>query len=256
MRRNWVKIYVDQCLRGTMMEELEPGERWVWIGFLLLAGDSPWEDGTISITKNVGYTDEQLADLLKVPASTIKSAKKSMINHDKIEVYKSGIIRILKWHQYQSEYSRLKRYRTAKETPKSTPKSTAKDKSLDIDIDIDIDKDIKPIVLSRELADEIQEKWNEFAEKFQLPKVLVINKKSTRWGYINARLKDGMNFDQLLKMIADSPFLIGQTKHAFFVTFDWIFLPTNYQKIIEGNYLDRKARGNYPGIKQWLQEGK
>ena len=40
MRRTWIKLFVDQTLRGTCFTELEPDERFVWFGFLLLAGDN------------------------------------------------------------------------------------------------------------------------------------------------------------------------------------------------------------------------
>jgi len=110
MRRNWIKLYVDQCLRGSMMTELLPDERFVWFGFLLLAGDCAHE-GKICATENSGYTDPQLADLLKVDIELVRRAKKKFVKFEKIEVGENGIILILKWHLYQSEYLRQKSYR-------------------------------------------------------------------------------------------------------------------------------------------------
>ena len=41
-RRKWIKLYSYQTLYGTLFSEMEdPAERFVWFGFLLLAGDSP-----------------------------------------------------------------------------------------------------------------------------------------------------------------------------------------------------------------------
>jgi uncharacterized phage protein (TIGR02220 family) len=93
-----------------MMIELDPAERFVWFGFILLAGDCAHE-GLICATENSGYTDNQLADLLKVDFQLIKSAKKKFLKYGKIEVDDKGIIKILKWHLYQSEYLRQKSYR-------------------------------------------------------------------------------------------------------------------------------------------------
>ena len=123
MRRNWIKLFVDQSLRGTMMIELKPAERWVWIGFLLLCGDSPF-DGQISVTETMGYTDEQLAALLQCNAETITSAKSAMVEHNKISVDMFGVIKILKWNRYQSEYARQKRYRTGKSGDSTTKGDT------------------------------------------------------------------------------------------------------------------------------------
>jgi len=106
--RNWIKIYVEKCLRGTMMEEFpDPAERWVWIGFLLLAADSPFE-GKIAVTPTIGYSDEQLASMLKVEPRLVTSAKVKMIRHEKIQVLDNNVISIVNWKVYQSEYDRKK----------------------------------------------------------------------------------------------------------------------------------------------------
>jgi len=110
MRRNWIKLYVDQCLRGSMMTELDEPERYVWFGFLLLAGDCAHE-GRICATENSGYNDIQLADLLKTNPELIKKAKRKFLKFGKIDIDENGIIHIVKWHLYQSEYLRQKGYR-------------------------------------------------------------------------------------------------------------------------------------------------
>lgn len=112
MRRNWIKLYVDQCLRGTMMDEMEdPRERFLWFAFLLLAGDSPYE-GKIALTEDMGYSDEQLGSMLKCDPGLIKRAKKIMVKYDKIKILNNNIIQIVNWKKYQSEYQRQKPYRS------------------------------------------------------------------------------------------------------------------------------------------------
>jgi hypothetical protein len=110
MRRNWIKLYVDQVLRGSMFNELEPDERFVWFGFLCLGGDSPIE-GKICVSEKFGYTDEQLADLLKVSTDLIKKAKRKFIKYDKIVLEENNIVTICNWKKYQSEYDRQRVYR-------------------------------------------------------------------------------------------------------------------------------------------------
>lgn len=98
----------------------------------------------------------------------------------------------------------------------------------------------KPISKSAE----IKLKWNDFAEKHGLAKILGVKKGSKREKNLKARIsEDDFDFDILLEMIEKSPFLLGKTKQEFFVTFDWIILPTNFQKIIEGNYIERHKGG-------------
>jgi len=110
MRHNWIKLYVDQILRGSMFEELEADERFVWFGFLCLAGDSPI-DGKICVSEKFGYTDDQLADILKIEAELVKRSKKKFLKFDKIVIEINNIVTICNWRKYQSEYERQKEYR-------------------------------------------------------------------------------------------------------------------------------------------------
>lgn len=115
MRRNWIKIYVDQCLRGTMISELTPAQRWVWIGLLLMGGDSTIE-GVIFSRKDVdrtplGFSDAAMAENLGVTRREYLAAKAKMIQHEKIEISEKGAIKILNWNKYQSEYQRQRPYR-------------------------------------------------------------------------------------------------------------------------------------------------
>lgn len=110
LRRTWIKLYVDQILRGTCFEELDEAERFVWFGFLLLGGDSPYP-GIISATEEIGYSDEQLADLLKTTPDLIKQAKRKMLEFNKIEIDDKEKIKIVNWEKYQSEYQRQREYR-------------------------------------------------------------------------------------------------------------------------------------------------
>lgn len=142
-RRNWIKIYPEGFLRRTLYCEIpDPGERWVWIGFLCLAGDNAF-DGKICLTDDMGYTDEQLAKLLDVGIDALISAKEKMIKYKKISVDKNNVICILSWKTYQSEYKRQRDYRIEykKLQRKVTDKSYSKKLPIDRDIDIDIEED-------------------------------------------------------------------------------------------------------------------
>lgn len=100
-------------------------------------------------------------------------------------------------------------------------------------------------------------KWNSFAEHHGLTKITEIEKGSSREVHLRKlAAKKGFNFDSLLETAGKSPFLLGQTKPKpegarFFATFDWIINKTNYQKVIEGNYLDRTPEDEKPG--SWIK---
>jgi hypothetical protein len=97
-------------MRGSTTKELLPDERWVFIGLLCLAGDSPF-DGFIAIAPGLGYSDSQLAKLTVVDDALWKRAKKRLLKSEKIKVLEHNVIKIINWKIYQSEYQRQKPYR-------------------------------------------------------------------------------------------------------------------------------------------------
>jgi DnaD/phage-associated family protein len=110
VRRRWVKLWTQQTIFGTTSRELEPAERWVWIGLLCLAGDSPLP-GTVCIAPGVPHTTTQLAQLLRVPPKLLRDAMLKMTAHDKITTNHDGI-HISKWEHYQADYVRQQTRRT------------------------------------------------------------------------------------------------------------------------------------------------
>ena len=172
MRRNWIKLYVDQTLRGSCFCELLPDERFVWIGFLLLAGDNATE-GKICITEKMGYTNEQLSELLKCESELIDRAIKKMIKFDKIKVVKSNVIKIVNWSKYQSEYNRQKKYRvTDSSNKKLHTKVTTESNDIERDIDIEEERDKKEINKERpeyQLSEYLLNKIKENNPKYKSP---------------------------------------------------------------------------------------
>lgn len=135
MRRIWVKLYVDQCLRGSMIAELSPTQRWMFVGLILLAGDSPIP-GQVYRRKDenglpVGYSDAVLADTLGVDESEIRPGIARMVEKSKVFVDALGVISISNWTKYQSEYERTR----------SAPSRVVQKYGVEGDIDIERDRD-------------------------------------------------------------------------------------------------------------------
>jgi hypothetical protein len=108
-----------------------------------------------------------------------------------------------------------------------TPKEvTDIDKEKEEDIDKEEEEDIS-LVLNR---------WNVFADKYKLTKVVKLTDK--RKSGIKNRLTDkDFNLDHLFIKIEESDFLLGKNKQGWQVSFDWIFCTKdNWIKIMEGNY--------------------
>ncbi len=62
-----------------------------------------------------------------------------------------------------------------------------------------------------------------------------------RKGNLNARIKEYgvMAIFKAIDNIANSKFLRGYNSKGWSATFDWVFLPNNFVKVLEGNYLDK-----------------
>lgn len=62
-----------------------------------------------------------------------------------------------------------------------------------------------------------------------------------RKGMINARIKEHgkASFAEMIRKAYASDFLRGQNKNNFKATFDWLIKPTNFEKVISGNYENR-----------------
>jgi len=123
-RRRWVKLWTYESLTGTLRRELTPDERSIWWDFLALAGESP-EPGYICLYPDIAFTEDQLCKMLNVTSELLSRAKRRLIDTGRIKVNSSnGIIHILKWEEYQSEYDRaeymkeyMAKYRKAKSKP-------------------------------------------------------------------------------------------------------------------------------------------
>ena len=89
---------------------------------------------------------------------------------------------------------------------------------------------------TQEKITEILNLWNEFAGKVGLPQVRDITPGSTRERHLRARLNEkGFDFRKILEKVSQSEFLLG-LKSDWKVSFDWLIKPSNYVKVLEGNY--------------------
>lgn len=105
------------------------------------------------------------------------------------------------------------------------------------------DEEIEPFAASPEAPTktdkvpykEIVDKYNNILGE-KLPKVTALTDKRKK--AINARVKEfGLeSIDKVFNYAYNSPFLTGTNDKNWKCNFDWIFTPSNYVKILEGNY--------------------
>jgi len=101
----------------------------------------------------------------------------------------------------------------------------------------------------------IIETWNQCGAV----EVKTLSTTSKRYQMLKARIKE-YGVDQVLEaveMIKGSPFLLGQNKNGWTISFDWFVKPNNFPKVSEGYYLacnQGKADSGYNQmLKGWAE---
>ena len=94
---------------------------------------------------------------------------------------------------------------------------------------------------NREYCNNVAKYFNEQMQGKQVRKIVKINQ--SRMSQVLARTKEyGKEaVAQVIVKTANSNFLNGDNNRGFLATFDWIFRPTNFPKIYEGNYDNRTS---------------
>lgn len=230
-----------------------------WIDLLLSAAGLPhkivYRDQVISLKRGqLAVSIRKLGERWGWSKDRVHRSLQLMIRMNEIRYHtlrqRLSIISIVKYNTYNPlpvEYKDA-----GKDAGKDAICDAGKD-NINKDINKDnIKKDIKKkskTYMSSQFKNDIIFKWNKFAQKFNLAAIIDIKSKSLREKNLRARSAEkNFDFDLLIDMIRNSPFLLGKTKDPFFVFFDWIIKPINYQKIMEGNYLDRQSYQKFSGI--------
>lgn len=88
----------------------------------------------------------------------------------------------------------------------------------------------------------IVEEWNKL-DTFGIAPISRINSGSKRYKSLGARIKQYGIEDVLsaIGRIKNSDFLQGKNNKGWTITFDWFVLPSNFPKVLEGNYDNRKG---------------
>lgn len=125
--------------------------------------------------------------------------------------------------------------------------NTSKSKALEVssdnekilsDLPPESEPDLEPVTSGTTKQFElIAEQWNVLKDYGVTP-VRIIGPNTERGKMLRARLRQyGFeSFAEVVEQIKHSEFLQGKNGKAWQVTFDWVVHPSNYAKVLEGNY--------------------
>lgn len=150
----WIKIVTD-VFNNRKIKQIEAmpdadAILVIWFKILCLAGNIN-DGGFITITKDIPYTEEMLANEFRRPLSTVRLAMNIFERYGMIEVV-DDVLKVSNWEKYQSidRLAELKEYnRLAKQRERQKKRLTANVNDMSMtcqqcqDTDIDIDKDIE-----------------------------------------------------------------------------------------------------------------
>jgi hypothetical protein len=135
-KRSWVKLWTNEWLDGTTRYQMSDAQRAFWIDLLAMAGRSrvagiicAGRDGERFVGYPINRFQSLMAEPIDIEATFALFERTGKI---KVEVTSEGPpklykVELLNWAKYQSEYQRLKKYRSpqyAKGTTRSTEKVT------------------------------------------------------------------------------------------------------------------------------------
>lgn len=259
------RMFAKSIVLSDAFLDMPMSARCLYFTLGMLADDDGFVGNPKSIMRQCGASQDDMSILLQ---------KRYVLG------FESGIIVIKHWRI--NNFLRNDRYKETtyleeKETLGLDKKSAyiEKEKEYGIpggipggipSIDKDsIDKDSigKDIILSSLHSDNISdrksdcdviiEKWNEL-DKYGIVSIRSINEGTERMKYVRARLKQySLNeFLEAIENIKESDFLQGKHNgRPWQVTFDWFILPTNFPKVLEGNY----KNGNKINAERILSDG-
>jgi hypothetical protein len=259
---DWFPFWIDKWLLGSTRDELTVEQCAVWVDFLAL---SYKDEGYIRANVGFPYPIKRLAGLLNRSEELIESTIKRCLDEKikKLKLMPDGTLYVISHPEYELSKRHKRRIvaeekdaKSGKEDIGSGKEDPRGEENREEEIRIE-EKSPKgdsstteAVPLTKE--EEIAFLWNQFAHKHGLVMIQGIEKRSTRQRHLNARMKKKtFDFNYLLEIIENSPFLLGRVSD-FRATFDWILKPSNYQKIIEGNYLDKSKSE----IQKWLESKK
>ena len=172
---------------------------------------------------------------------------------------KFRVITVNSWNDYQGN--------DKQNDKQATNKRQANDNQVTTDKEYKEYKEIKEVKninnnyltdsssVSKTDIQNIIDMWNELGA-FGIPPVKGISEGSKRNTQLKARLKQfGISdFRNAINEIRQSSFLKGQNKTGWMITFDWFIKPSNFTKVLEGNYSDKKEIRNVRSIQGGVEQ--
>ena len=266
----WIKITTDifNDEKILLLESMPEADTVIviWFKLLTLAGKQH-NDGVFWLTDRIAYTDELLATIFRRNLNTVRMALARFEELGMIEII-NNVITIPNWSKYQNfdaldrkrerdrEYQREYRRRQKalaagndEETPSDQPDlPEGNDGEADAPRMPEEPKGPpappkKPVERKPSDVERVLTAWNSIKKIRPVRNILPGKNRDIM---LRARIREN-GVDAVLEAIENvkkSPFLLGDNKKGWQITFDWFVRPNNFPKVLEGNYINEDVAGS------------
>ena|SRR3712207_1364942 len=269
--QGWIKLH-RKILDSPLWKDCTLQQKVVMITLLLMANHEPkkWiyngEEFTckagqfVTSLKSIQQEAGQDISIMQIRTSLAKFEKFGFLTSKSTN--KNRLITIVNWDLYQSESKDItsnltsnqqatnKQLTTNKNVRMKECKNSIRDTkyvSLNDNDTVDIVENSKDEKLNMQSQiDEVIKAWNSIDG---MRKVVKVGKGTKRYNLLVARINE-YGIDKVLECVFNvqrSSFLKGYTsKDGWSADFDWIILPANFTKVLEGKYTDKPGKSNNP----------
>jgi predicted phage replisome organizer len=254
----WIKLYTDMFdnRKIKVIKQMPEGKAilLIWIQLIILAGQIN-DNGAIYFTKEIAYTDEMLAKTFDEKLDVVRGALAIFAKYEMIDLV-DNIIYLNNWEKYQNSDAlltirentrkRVEKYRQKQLENRCNVTVTLPDtlrNAIEIEKEEDKElekekKDIKNTSLSVHTdLQPLKDYWNSHSLLAEITSITDKRKIA-----LNARIKEH-GIEAIYKAIDNvgkSKFMRGGNDKNWYASFDWVFAPNNFVKVLEGNYLDKE----------------
>lgn len=145
------------------------------------------------------------------------------------------------------------RYEAYQEQDKDKEQDKDQDKEQEENIFPSSNDDVRPSAAGRGAEKAVVDAWNSLG----LNPIRSVATGSARKKLLSGRINQfGVPaILEAIENVRNSPFLNGQGNRGFTATFDWFLKPSNFQKVLEGNYSDQSAEAPKKSAPARLPQG-
>lgn len=228
-----------------LMKSMQNGKDYM-ILYLQLQLMSLKSEGILRYKDLIPYTTEMLATLTDTNVDTVKGAVDTFEKLKLVEIWDDGTIYLSEMQKLIGKEGqsaeRVRRHREQRKALTRPLQCSALEIKSNIEIEIEKEKE-KDLVVSKDTACSsnilrILEEWNSLG----LTEIKRITPKTNRNSLLKARIKEYGEYEVIraIQNIKKSTFLRGQNDKGWTISFDWFIKPSNFLKVLEGNYLDKE----------------